>query len=149
MTLRVSRDSGRTHSPETIATNDPPSRSRFYLRTLRAVPRARDFTRVALVDWRVDSRTDEIVQCVRELAANAVRHGAPPGRGFLLKLVHDGPVIRAEVHDSGEPMPHLPRTGASTDATTGRGLLLVAALSDAWGVRERNPGKAVWTEFHR
>ncbi|MFF1411643.1 ATP-binding protein [Streptomyces sp. NPDC058289] len=149
MTLPVSWGGGRTHGPETIAPSDPPSRSRFYLRTLRAVPRARDFTRLALVDWQVDSRTDEIVQCVSELAANAVRHGVPPGRGFLLKLVHDGPVIRAEVHDSGEPMPCLPRTDVSTDATTGRGLLLVAALSDAWGVQARNPGKAVWTEFHR
>jgi hypothetical protein len=29
----------------------------------------------------------------------------------------------------------------------GRGLLLVAALSDKWGVGERDPGKAVWCEF--
>ncbi|MFJ6054240.1 ATP-binding protein [Streptomyces sp. NPDC092307] len=111
------------------------------------MPKARDFTRATLVDWRVDSRTDEILQCVSELAANAVRHGVPPGRGFLLRLMHNGPVVRAEVHDSGEPMPTLPQADVSTDATSGRGLLLVASLSDAWGVRERNPGKAVWTEF--
>lgn len=29
----------------------------------------------------------------------------------------------------------------------GRGLLLVAALADKWGVRERDPGKVVWCEF--
>ncbi|MFI5864245.1 ATP-binding protein [Streptomyces sp. NPDC051546] len=113
------------------------------------MPKARDFTRSVLVDWKVIDRADEIVHCVSELAANAVLHGVPPGRGFLLRLVCDGTVVRAEVHDSGTPMPSPPRADLSADATTGRGLLLVAALSDAWGVRERNPGKAVWTEFHR
>jgi hypothetical protein len=29
----------------------------------------------------------------------------------------------------------------------GRGLLLVAALADKWGVGERHPGKVVWCEF--
>jgi hypothetical protein len=30
---------------------------------------------------------------------------------------------------------------------SGRGLLLVEALSDKWGVGERVPGKIVWCEF--
>ncbi len=29
----------------------------------------------------------------------------------------------------------------------GRGLMLVAALADKWGVGERDPGKIVWCEF--
>ncbi|RPK90720.1 hypothetical protein EES46_12270 [Streptomyces sp. ADI98-10] len=33
------------------------------------------------------------------------------------------------------------------DGEGGRGLLLVAALADKWGVAERNPGKVVWCEF--
>jgi serine/threonine-protein kinase RsbW len=30
------------------------------------------------------------------------------------------------------------------DSISGRGLLLVEALCDAWGVREREFGKSVW-----
>lgn len=48
-----------------------------------------------------------------------------------------------EVHDSG---PGVPRIVHDADEG-GRGLLLVAALSDTWGVRERALGKAVWCEF--
>ncbi|SCE59340.1 hypothetical protein GA0115253_1079714 [Streptomyces sp. Termitarium-T10T-6] len=33
------------------------------------------------------------------------------------------------------------------DDEGGRGLLLVAAPADKWGVAERNPGKVVWCEF--
>ncbi|MCM1968633.1 ATP-binding protein [Streptomyces sp. G1] len=128
---------------------NPLSRDRFYLRTIRAVAGARDFTRAALEEWKLDGRTEDIVQCVSELAANAVLHGVPPGRGFLLRLVCVEDGLRIEVHDSGRRMPQLPQTNVSTDATGGRGLALVIALSDSWGVRERNPGKAVWAQFSR
>lgn len=52
---------------------------------------------------------------------------------------------RIEVHDSGGGTPRIP------DARDegGRGLLLVAALSDSWGVGKRDPGKVVWAEFGR
>ena len=50
--------------------------------------------------------------------------------------------IRFEVHDRSERMPSPRRT--APDDTCGRGLLLVAALSAAWGVDPLGPGKAVW-----
>lgn len=56
-------------------------------------------------------------------------------------------MLRVELHDSGDgevrPAGGLP----GADDEGGRGLLLVAALADAWGVGERNPGKIVWCEF--
>ncbi|WP_342450750.1 ATP-binding protein [Streptomyces violaceorubidus] len=79
---------------------------------------------------------------MRELVTNALLHGVPPGRLFLLFLRYDGRVLRVKVHDRGGGVP---RIMARRDAG-GRGLLLVAVLSDAWGVREREPGKAVWCE---
>ncbi|MFI9252660.1 ATP-binding protein [Streptomyces sp. NPDC053069] len=81
------------------------------------------------------------------MQGNALVHGAPAGRGFLLGLtLHDDGVHRVEVHDSGPGEVRTPET--SPDAEHGRGLLLVAALADKWGVGERNPGKVVWCEFH-
>lgn len=122
------------------------SREAFYRRDRRSVRLAREFTREAMADWAAATRTDDVVLCVSELATNALLHGAPPGRGFRLQLALDTTgVLRIEVHDSGpgeirEPEP-------SPEGESGRGLLLVAALADKWGVGERDPGKIVWCEF--
>ncbi|MFH8475408.1 ATP-binding protein [Streptomyces sp. NPDC018000] len=121
----------------------------FYRRERRSVPLVRRFVREALVDWACDARADDVLLCVSELATNALRHGVPPGRGFRLHLYlepADG-VLRVEVHDSGDGEVRPSDSGATPDAESGRGLLLVAALADKWGVGERNPGKVVWCEF--
>ncbi|MEV0255067.1 ATP-binding protein [Streptomyces sp. NPDC050732] len=124
-------------------------RERFYRRECRSVPAARAFAALTLVDWGIDGeRADDITLCVSELATNALVHGVPPGRGFRLRLGHVGGVLRVEVHDSGGGWPRC--GGAAEDAAeSGRGLLLVAALSDKWGVTECDPGKTVWAEFVR
>lgn len=122
------------------------AREAFYRRDRRSVRLAREFTREALTDWAVADRSDDVLLCVSELATNAVLHGVPPGRGFRLQLALDtAGVVRIEVHDSGpgEVRPPDP----DTEAEDGRGLLLVAALADKWGVGERDPGKVVWCEF--
>jgi two-component sensor histidine kinase len=108
------------------------------------VPAARAFTHRALTDWQVPGRTDDVLLCVSELTTNALLHGVPPGRGFLLRLLPygDGGGLRIEVHDSGGGVPAVREPDEG-----GRGLLLVAALADKWAVDERDPGKAVWCEF--
>ncbi|WP_055552474.1 ATP-binding protein [Streptomyces kanamyceticus] len=123
-------------------------RERFYRRERQSVPQARAFARTALNGWGIHDRAYEIALCVSELTTNALLHGVPPGRGFLLCLSHDGGVLRIELHDSGGGWP-MPGTdvGGDGDAESGRGLLLVAALADKWGVVERDPGKIVWCEF--
>jgi anti-sigma regulatory factor (Ser/Thr protein kinase) len=122
----------------------------FYRRERRSVPAAREFAGQALADWGFDSRADEVLLCVSELATNALLHGVPPGRGFLLVLRREfGHVLRVELHDSGAGYPHLgeqPRRGPDEEEN-GRGLLLVDALSDKWDVAPRDPGKIVWCEF--
>ncbi|GAB7030835.1 ATP-binding protein [Streptomyces sp. NPDC021749] len=125
------------------------SRTAFYRRERRSVSLAREFARTALADWDVKQRADDIVLCVSELATNALLHGVPPGRGYRLWLsweAADGP-LRIEVHDSGGGDPCVPAAALSGEAEAGRGLLLVAALADAWGIGERVPGKVVWCEF--
>ncbi|MDP9613523.1 MULTISPECIES: ATP-binding protein [Streptomyces] len=86
---------------------------------------------------------------VAELAANAATHGRVPGRDFRLHLVLHPHAVRIEVTDSrSEKRPPAPGrlTPPPANAETGRGLLLVQALSLAWGVEERPVGKTVWAE---
>ncbi|MEU9124624.1 ATP-binding protein [Streptomyces sp. NPDC048506] len=125
------------------------TRSAFYLRERRSVPLAREFARTVIADWDLRQRADDIVLCVSELATNALLHGVPPGRGYRLWLTlgaADGP-LRVEVHDSGDGEPRVSGAVVGEEAESGRGLLLVQALADAWGVGERLPGKIVWCEF--
>lgn len=130
--------------------NQQPLRSvlceRFYRRERRSVPAARDFTAAVLDAWAARVRRDDLLLCVSELATNAYLHGVPPGRGFRLYVfqAEDGGV-RVEVHDSGDGHPAARAPGV--EAETGRGLLLVSALADDWGVGERDPGKIVWCSF--
>jgi anti-sigma regulatory factor (Ser/Thr protein kinase) len=126
----------------------PTARERLYRRERQSVPAARAFTRVALTDWGMAERADDVLLCVSELATNALVHGVPPGRGFLLRLLpYDGGGLRVEVHDSGDGVPAVPQPDAGEPGEGGRGLLLVAELADRWGVGGRSPGKVVWCEF--
>ncbi|MCF3962884.1 ATP-binding protein [Streptomyces fuscigenes] len=134
-------------------TEAPAVRERYYRRERRSVPAARRFAADALTSWGLAGRADEVLLCVSELTTNALLHGAPPGRGFRLFLTHAGTELRVEVHDSGGGRPARrsdggggdgPGLDAPPDAECGRGLLLVDALADAWGVGERDPGKIVW-----
>ncbi|MFH8610374.1 ATP-binding protein [Streptomyces sp. NPDC018029] len=126
------------------------NRESFYRRERQSIPAARAFAAAALVDWGIDGeRADDVTLCVSELATNALLHGVPPGRGFRLHLNHADGVLRVEVHDSGGGWPRCGGIEDDDDADeSGRGLLLVAALTDKWGVTERDPGKIVWFEIN-
>ncbi|MFJ8228570.1 ATP-binding protein [Streptomyces sp. NPDC094448] len=89
---------------------------------------------------------DAVALVVADLAANSVTHGAVRGRGALLRLSRerDG-LIRVEVSDTrGERVPAPAAPNAT--AVAGRGLMIVEALAEDWGVRpsEGAPGKIVW-----
>ncbi len=79
-------------------------------------------------------------QIIAELATNAVTHGRVPGRDFKLALTITPDTLLIEVTDArGDRIPEI------RDA--GRGLVLVEALADRWGVREGPlPCKVVWAE---
>ncbi|MFI5795344.1 ATP-binding protein [Streptomyces sp. NPDC051677] len=89
---------------------------------------------------------DPAAHVVAELSANAVTHGRVPGRDFQLVLYVIGDALRIEVTDTrGDRMPRLRQDPG--DSESGRGLLLVDALADGWGVTEgRRPRKTVWAE---
>ncbi|MET8583973.1 ATP-binding protein [Streptomyces collinus] len=127
----------------------PCQRDQFYGRARRSVPAARRFTEWSLSYWGLTAweRSTDVSLCVSELATNALLHGAPPGRGFLVRLRYDGDLVRAEVHDSGPGLPQVVGETGAAEEEGGRGLLLVASLADRWGVGQRAPGKLVWCEF--
>ncbi|NNG88726.1 ATP-binding protein [Streptomyces cacaoi] len=119
---------------------------RFFEARPESVGRARAFVTEILAEWGVSGRAEDIRLCVSELATNAVVHGTAPGHGFLVGLVVEGDVVRTEVHDGRARRPKARR--ATAVDTTGRGLALVDALADGWGVEERIPcGKLVWACF--
>ncbi|MFG2551553.1 ATP-binding protein [Streptomyces sp. NPDC048581] len=131
-----------------IAANELPyQRDQFYARDRRSIPAARHMTSWSLKYWGLADwdRTADLLLCVSELATNALLHGVPRGRGFLLRVRYDGDVLRVEVHDSGPGEPRIPEEPDESEG--GRGLLLVQELADKWGVGERTPGKVVWAEF--
>ncbi|KDQ67932.1 ATP-binding protein [Streptomyces sp. NTK 937] len=119
------------------------ARERFCRRQRRSVPVVREFAREAVTDWGFGARLDDVLLCVSELATNALLHGVPPGRGFLVRLLLEEGDLKVEVHDSGGGVPVL----REPSDESGRGLLLVDALADRWGVGERDPGKVVWCAF--
>ncbi|MFF9511973.1 ATP-binding protein [Streptomyces sp. NPDC014724] len=89
---------------------------------------------------------DTLTLIVAELSANAIRHGHVPGRDFRLRLSAEGTAVRVEVTDTrGERLPALTEP-VPDDQDGGRGLLLVAALTDRWGWYPctDGPGKTVW-----
>ncbi|MFZ0251883.1 MAG: SpoIIE family protein phosphatase [Acidimicrobiales bacterium] len=86
---------------------------------------------------------DALVLMLSELATNAVQHAATDFE-VTVHVAPDGRRVRVEVSDEapGFPTP----LNDVTDAPHGRGLHIVRALADAWGVdmRRDQPGKTVW-----
>jgi anti-sigma regulatory factor (Ser/Thr protein kinase) len=118
--------------------------------TPRGARLARLFVSHCMDSWGhlYDSEVNETLTLITaELSANAVRHGRVPGRDFNVRLAAEaGGALRLEVSDTrGERRPAVVPP-ADPEAESGRGLLLVAALADDWGVTDRRggPGKTVW-----
>ncbi|MEU2719295.1 ATP-binding protein [Streptomyces smyrnaeus] len=113
-----------------------------------SVPKAREHVRQVLRAWKLGHVSDDAVLLVSELATNVVAHAAQGiGEYFELALRRRDGVLVLEVSDSYQwEMPELRKPGP--EETSGRGLLLVDALSQAWGVRPRaGAGKTVWVHL--
>ncbi len=118
---------------------------RFLPAQSMSVPLARWWTRGWLAPLPVpDDVVDSTLYVVTELVSNAVRQGDGPVR-IRLELT-DGS-LRVEVFDRGHRMPRLADFGP--DCTGGRGLQLVDALADQWGVEVEVDGKTVWALLSR
>ncbi|MEW1642029.1 MULTISPECIES: ATP-binding protein [unclassified Streptomyces] len=107
----------------------------------------RRIVRSFLLEWGTPELSDAVELAVTELIANVVRH--VPDRRCGLFLLRRPAGVRVEVSDSS---PQLPDLHAEFDAESenGRGLVLLDAMTDKWGVtRAAEGGKAVWFECSR
>lgn len=146
-----------------LADSPGPNRQRHMVMALavrsESVPLARATLHRLLAAWRVVPDPDTAAGAalvLSELVTNAITHGTaeewstssvtlsvallpPPGPGTPQRL-------RLSVHDPARSRPHIRR--ADADEEHGRGLLLVAAITDRWGCESLpGDGKRVWAEL--
>ncbi|MGE0818362.1 MAG: ATP-binding protein [Candidatus Nanopelagicales bacterium] len=109
--------------------------------------RSREFLRQSLTAWGLSDLVDDALLLVSELASNALLHARSsmvvtaswsPGAGVLRVTVRDD-------QQEGEPTVR----HADSQATSGRGLEIVATVSSRWGILRDHDGKAVWFELAR
>jgi hypothetical protein len=107
--------------------------------------RARRAVEAALRAWGLVASTDDVLLITTELIQNVEVH-TDDGGEFHLELHSDA--VRVEVADSSPEMPQLRTSGPGTPG--GRGLFLIAAIAQAWGVHPHNwnghHGKLIWAD---
>ncbi|MFJ8750252.1 SpoIIE family protein phosphatase [Streptomyces sp. NPDC102441] len=104
------------------------------------VSNARKRVAAQLEAWGLDDAVFTTELVVSELVTNAIRYGGDPIR---LRLIRDTALI-CEVFDGSSTAPHLRRARIYDEG--GRGLLLVASLTQRWGTRYSHTGKTIWAE---
>jgi hypothetical protein len=105
-----------------------------------AVAGARRMAGEQVAAWGLAEATFTTELIVSELVTNAIRYGDSP---ITLRLIRDSTLI-CEVSDGSSTAPHLRRARVFDEG--GRGLLLVAQISERWGSRQTPTGKIIWAE---
>ncbi|UUY48850.1 SpoIIE family protein phosphatase [Streptomyces yangpuensis] len=108
---------------------------------------ARRQVRELLHDWADEEQLDSVVLMVSEMVTNVLVH---TDGDALLVAEAVGELgerrLRVEVADSSDELPHKRHPGEM--ASSGRGVLLMEMLADAWGVDPRGEGKSIWFELY-
>jgi anti-sigma regulatory factor (Ser/Thr protein kinase) len=121
-----------------------------------SVSRARGWVGGRIRDWGLPEQVSDTARLlVSELVTNAILHAGGTRVVVCLRPAvparSDGARVRMEVVDEGtgpgRPAPRL----AAAHEENGRGLMLLDALADRWGVERSAPGSpagcTVWAEF--
>ncbi|MEV4616521.1 ATP-binding protein [Kitasatospora sp. NPDC049258] len=133
--------SGPAHEPDCVLHHR--LHAAFAPADLVAVGAIRHRLRAALSRWGVPELADTAELLTSELVTNALLH---TGKGAVLDAVLTAEQrLRIEVLDGTTRLPG--RRPPTEWATSGRGLLLVEALADDWGVQLRGDGKVTWFEL--
>ncbi|MGW6985563.1 SpoIIE family protein phosphatase [Streptomyces sp. NPDC054932] len=103
--------------------------------------------RELLHDWADPDQVDSAVLMVSEMVTNVLTH---TDGDALLVAEAVGELgarrLRVEVADGSDELPHKRQPGEMS--SSGRGVLLMEMLADAWGVDPRGEGKSIWFELH-
>ncbi|MFK4149931.1 SpoIIE family protein phosphatase [Streptomyces sp. NPDC004065] len=94
-----------------------------------------------LDEWGLSGLDFSLELVLSELVTNAIRYGSAP---IHVRLIRDRTLI-CEVADGSSTSPHL-RYAATTEEG-GRGLFLVAQMTERWGTRYTPQGKVIWAEL--
>ncbi|WP_433262307.1 ATP-binding protein [Actinosynnema sp. CS-041913] len=111
--------------------------------TAGASAQARRLVGEAVATWGMSPDVaEDAALVVTELVSNAVDHASGP---LELTVSRTPQGIRIEVADQSPTMPQ-PRP-VEVESARGRGLIIVAALSQDWGTSPTGTGKTVWAEL--
>ncbi|MGW5862220.1 SpoIIE family protein phosphatase [Streptomyces sp. NPDC055239] len=155
-TFRASTQPGHQPGPPAVVCTSLPGNP-------LAPAAARKFVRAALADWTelsvpaaagiTERVTDDAVLLVSELVTNAVVHAGTTVE-LLCRLDEAGLgeetdtlVIEVSDHHPARAVRSDPKHQPPGTPEYGRGLQLVAALSDSWGITYRTGTKAVWARI--
>jgi serine phosphatase RsbU (regulator of sigma subunit)/anti-sigma regulatory factor (Ser/Thr protein kinase) len=125
------------------AAGAPVARVEQTLHTAADVPGARRAA-AALAHEHLPAVSDATASVADELLTNALQHAGAP---VTMRAHVTSERLVVEVEDTSALVPR--PTAAADDQDGGRGLTLVAALADAWGVRLSRTGKTTWAELRR
>lgn len=107
------------------------------------IPRhARLFVAETLSSWGREELVDDAVLVTTELVTNAIMHARSP---FTVSIRRNDGSVTIGVGDRA-PVPVSHQVPEPSDVS-GRGLLLVDALSDSWGQSVEADGKLVWADL--
>jgi anti-sigma regulatory factor (Ser/Thr protein kinase) len=118
------------------------ARSSIHLPVPAAVSSVRHFVRDALTAWDLHDLVGDVTLVTSELATNAITHGGSPFRTSLSRV--DG-VVRVAVEDRSRAWPE--RHHARPGDQDGRGMAIVATLSQRSGCEATPGGKVAWAEL--
>jgi anti-sigma regulatory factor (Ser/Thr protein kinase) len=129
---------------------DWPHRSYLELDAIAdAVPSARSHARRLLCDWGLDELTTDAELVLSELVTNGLKASQATGQGSPVRLwlLSDKVRLIIWVWDASPRLPA--RRAADPAAESGRGLILVDAISDQWSwfAHQDMGGKVVWSEL--
>ncbi|MEW1911440.1 SpoIIE family protein phosphatase [Kitasatospora sp. NPDC085895] len=105
-----------------------------------AVAKVRADATARLADWGLDDLAFTTELVLSELVTNAIRYAGGPVGVRLIRA----DTLTCEVSDGSSTQPRMRRARLTDEG--GRGLYLVAQLTDRWGSRYTAAGKTIWTE---
>ncbi|MGJ5755580.1 anti-sigma regulatory factor (Ser/Thr protein kinase) [Streptomyces puniciscabiei] len=116
-----------------------------FLAVPQEVAALRRVLRLHLEVWRLPEVTDVAQLCVSELVSNVINHvGLETPTTLAVSM--SGSYLRIEVHDpDSRALPTLVQAGLGSES--GRGVVLVDAVADRWGVELRADRKVTWCEL--
>jgi anti-sigma regulatory factor (Ser/Thr protein kinase) len=114
--------------------------------TDRGPAAARRVIAALLSAWELPELRDDAELIVSELITNAYRH-APKMDTFELELERRADGVQIALADGSSVRPMIREL--THEDTSGRGMLLVAALATKWGAEDHRGGKRVWVHLDR